>query len=513
MELRIRKEAIVIDENKQTHIQESTETQDEKLTNEELVKKYKAFALRAVKELQKIATTIKGYSQSDIRNIVNNPENYQIQLIDLSHFMYRRSGLFRRVIDYFVDNVMYLPNIDTEVINDKFYKVKPDMLKRNWINFAGAISKLNLEKEMRDIFIRVFLEDAYFGYILETPEGECFLYPLPSSWCSVRKTYNGVLIYGINAQAVSQQDREKLPEEIQRLLNQSTTAQDAYVYPEPDRCFCIKYNSQFTYLYPPLFDLLRDVVDIDDYRELAKAKTESDNYNLLALEIPTGDDKLDDLMFTDDVIWPTYNMARNVLPSSFGVIASALPVKEIQWRSNATAEKNKVQDAIDNFYDCAGIPKALMGSGTSGSIVTMAILNDATVLFKLYRQIEKIVNLRMTVSGYVYPSYKLVFKMLDITYLTQKDAIEKELKLANASVPNKARLAASTGMSPAKMLGNDHMENTVLEIGLNWTPLKSSYTQSSNTGGRPSNESIGETVTEITETGIDNEGNNPDNRI
>ena len=64
------------------------------------------------------------------------------------------------------------------------------------------------------------------------------------------------------------------------------------------------------------------------------------------------------------------------------------------------------------------------------------------------------------------------------------------MKLAQASIPNKQRLCASTGMSPTAMLGNIMMEQIVFKNVYDlMQPLKSSYVQSgtssSDEGGRP----------------------------
>jgi hypothetical protein len=52
-------------------------------------------------------------------------------------------------------------------------------------------------------------------------------------------------------------------------------------------------------------------------------------------------------------------------------------------------------------------------------------------------------------------------------------------------------------------------------LGHDWTVLKTSHTTSNTnaTGGRPSNDTIGEDISEITEAGVANDSNNPENRV
>ena len=95
----------------------------------------------------------------------------------------------------------------------------------------------------------------------------------------------------------------------------------------------------------------------------------------------------------------------------------------------------------------------------------------------------------MKLRGFIYADYQFTYNILPTTIFDINDFIDKELKLAQVSIPNKARLLSANGINTAKMLGNSLLENNILaDIFDSWCPLKSSYTQSSdvtNEGGRP----------------------------
>ena len=64
------------------------------------------------------------------------------------------------------------------------------------------------------------------------------------------------------------------------------------------------------------------------------------------------------------------------------------------------------------------------------------------------------------------------------------------------------------------MLGNSIVENQVLgDLFDSWQPMKTSYTQSSSDdkGGRPEMDDT--EISDVTQTGRDNESNDPNNRI
>ena len=108
---------------------------------------------------------------------------------------------------------------------------------------------------------------------------------------------------------------------------------------------------------------------------------------------------------------------------------------------------------------------------------------------------------------------QFVYKILDLTVFNRDDLRSAELQMAQNGLPNKSRLCAINGLSPAVMIGNSIIENQVLgDLFDSWQPMKTSYTQSpsDDKGGRPEMDD-GE-ISEVTQTGRDNESNDPDNR-
>lgn len=471
-----------------------------------------AFFKKLDNELDIFKSTFKGYSEKDIDNIINNPQNYQNQIVDLSRFFYRSSGFYQRVIDYFSSMAKYNWMVNTEVKNDGFYSVQQQQLSKNYLDFINQVNKIKIEQDLPKILKTVFLEDAVFGYFLET-DLETTIYYLPSSWCAVRKKISSVLMYGINTRSVPQADLEKLPKELQKVLRGSADI-DGYVYPEPSKSFLIKYNSDLSFLYPPFFSLLKCIVDINDYKLLNKVKTEQDNYNLLSFEIPIDDKEQDSARITGEFLQPFMNSNLANVPKNTGVIVSPVKVTPIDFKTNGTAERDKVRDSISQFYDESGVSQSILASSTSGAELKLSIKSDMTEVFKLYRQIEQLINLKMQLLGINYPSYNFVFSLLDITCYNEDEFAEKQLKFSQASIPNKMKLLSSLGVNPAQLFGNEYMENIVFNLGETWTVLKSSYTQSGETdGGKPSNESQGKGLSKEGEQSVESDANNPDNRI
>ena len=132
-----------------------------------------------------------------------------------------------------------------------------------------------------------------------------------------------------------------------------------------ENSLCLKYHNDFTYLYPTFLGLILDILDIDDVKDLSKAKSEADAYKIVYFKIPTNDD--DQISMGDEIITPFVQMARDILPSSFGVIPSPMDVQLLESKSTVTDDTNKIEQAVENYYGEAGVSKALISSASSGS--------------------------------------------------------------------------------------------------------------------------------------------------
>lgn len=449
-----------------------------------------------------------GFSAKQIQSMVDKPERYGKRIIQLSQFMYLKSGYYKRLINYFVNMVKYCWTVDMEVKDSKYSKVSTSAIQNNLVKFIAQVNSFKLEYELPNIFLNVYLNDACFGFLVET-EYDSFIYYLKPECCEIKSTVNGTYSFVVNTGMFSPQKLREMPVELQQIITDAKENSQLQVAIPYDKSICIKYHEGFTFLYPPLFELIASVLLIDDYKALMKAKTQNEAYQLLCMEIPT--DENGQIALGDDMVRPFTQMAQGIVPKTIGILPSPMKVSAIQFKPD-TNEKNKVEIATNNFYDEAGVSQSLLASSGSGSELKISIEADASDLYRTYRQVEKWVNLQAKLRGHIYPSYNFNFSMLDVTVYNQSELINREMKLAQVSAPNKMKLMATSGVNPAKLLGNDFMENTVLQLGSNWMPLNTSFTQSAGeNNGRPQ-----KSETDLSPAGEQtrkDEGNDKGNRI
>lgn len=405
--------------------------------------------------------------------------------------------------------------VDMATKLDNSYSTNPRTIRSNYFKYVAQVNKFKLDNRITDILRKLFVEDACFGFVTET-DVDTSIFFIDPKYCEIESLTNGcVFQYAINRSLISNSYYETLPSELQQLLDSSKETQLNNMVVVPyENSFCIKYNNDFTYLYSPMFGIISAILDIDDFKDLAKAKTEADAYKLVCLEIPINDDG--QMSMGDEIVVPFTEMTKNVCPSSWGVVPSPMKMTLLESKSTASDDSNKVEDAVENYYTEAGISKALISSASSGSELKYSIKVDSSDIYRIYRQIESWVDLQMKLRGYIYKSYQFEYSILPTTIFDINDFIDKELKLAQVSVPNKGRLLAADGINTAKLLGNTLLENVVLaDVFESWTPLSTSYTQSgssdvTNQGGRPEmNED------DLTDSGTqtrENDDNNKANR-
>lgn len=457
------------------------------------------------------------YSRCEIEQMAEHPEFYGRRIVNLSQYMYLKSGYYKRLIDYFVNQAKLNYTIDTQALKlGMISNNKPDTIKKNYISFAAQAEKFGLQNEIHNILKRLYRDDACFAYVLENESGISYYYFDPLV-CHISKLVNGkVYQFDIDIPLAGKFGYiELFPAEIQLMIEEAQNKGLTRLEIPMDKCLCIKYNNDFPYLYPPFFMMIADILLIDEYKDLAKAQSINDAYKILTLKIPTKDGEI---TLDDGLISTFVGSVFDTVQNNIGVITTPFDMATEEFSSSNADDRDTVSDAISWAFKNVGVSEALMSGASSGSELKLSVTNDSGDLFRIYRMIEDWIALQMHIRGFVYPNYEFVYKILDMTIFNEKDFISNELQMAQNGLPNKSRLASANGMSPAVMIGNSVVENEILkDMFDNWNVLKSTYTTSSsdtssdNEGGRPVKDDAD--VTAVTEVQRENDSNNTENRI
>lgn len=455
-----------------------------------------------------------GFSRQQIINMATSPEYYGSQILRLMDYMYQKSGYMKRLIDYFSNMPKLNFFIDKEITDVSLFKTNQTTLKKSYIKFATQASKFNLSNSIHDIAKRLYLNDVCYAFVVES-DLEISYFFLDPRFCQITKIVNGnIYEFAINRSLITSSYYETIPLELQMILDQSKEVSNNNLVDVPyENSFCIKYNNNFLHLFPPFFPMIADILLIDEYKDLAKSKAVNDAYKLLVLPIPMNNDG--EITMDDGNLSPYVSTALQVVQENIGVLPYPGEVKSVEFSSSNSDDRDKVSDAVSQMYANMGVSEALMSGASSGSELKLSITNDSADIFRIYRMLENWIMLQFRLRNYIYSSYQFVYKIMDMTIFNETDVINRELKLAQASVPNKERLSSACGMTPSAMIGNTLFEELFKDDVFNlWQPLKSSHTASgdqSDEAGRPTKD--GTEVDKGVEQQQENESNDTDNRI
>lgn len=498
-----------------------TNSEGKKVFNLIKFKKYITTELSYQNFYDRFNRSYMNYSRCEIEQMAEHPELYGRRIVDLSQYMYLKSGYYKRLIDYFVNQVKLNYTIDTQALKPgMIINNKPDTIKKNYISFAAQSEKFGLQNEIHNILKRLYRDDACFAYVLENESGISYYYFDPLV-CHISKLVNGkVYQFNIDIPLAGKLGYiELFPAEIQLMIEEAQNKGLTRLEIPMDKCLCLKYNNDFPYLYPPFFMMIADILLIDEYKDLAKAQSINDAYKILTLKIPTKDGEI---TLDDGLISTFVGSVFDTVQNNIGVITTPFDMATEEFSSSNADDRDTVSDAISWAFKNVGVSEALMSGASSGSELKLSVTNDSGDLFRIYRMIEDWIALQMHIRGFVYSNYEFVYKILDMTIFNEKDFISNELQMAQNGLPNKSRLASANGMSPAVMIGNSVVENEILkDMFDSWIPLQTSYTMSGNgsssnsgsetVGGRPVKDDAD--VTAVTEVQRENDSNNTENRI
>ena len=463
-----------------------------------------------------IISKVGEYDRDEIISYLSSPQDYEKQLRELSRYLENTSFMYKRIINYLPSIGMDCPVVVPAQV-DKF-ETKRENIAKNYYKAVAYLDMLNISHEFVKVKRTVFREDVFYGIEYEDEKNNSYyIKQLNPDFCRISSVEDACYNFEFDFSFFDNDDDEET------LLNTYETivpsffrsgytkykGNSDYQWQEvpSDKSICIKLQEDLPYCYPYFVSAALDVVDIQDYKNLEKVSAEQNNYRLLAFEIPRmggSNGKPDNFEVKASTALQFYNMARQSIDESIGTFITPMPVKDISFK-DANNTKNKVKDAVQNFYDTIGVTDMLFNGGDNSTSTKYSIKTDEAILFQLNRSLERWLNrkFKRRFNG----MFKI--KLIDVTGYSKEEVIQQLKEAATLGVPTKMSLAEVTNQSsPLEISGLTFLENDILELHEKWIPLSTSYTQSAteeDEGGRPEVDD-----TELSETGEstrENDGN------
>lgn len=443
------------------------------------------------------------YTKDDITKYLSNPYTYEDQLRDAVIYIYGASSHFRRLIQYFTSltDLAYVVSpfrIDPKTANAK-------SVNRNYRKVLNIMSAMNPKTQFPKIVTVCLREDTFYGTLWVTNDSAT-IQQLPSDYCAISSIEGNVpnVTFNFSYFDSRQEMLEYYPEEFRRKYDvYRSNRMSRWIELDCPNSFAIKCNNDILdYSIPPFAGILREVYELEDYKQLKLSKTELENYAMVVMTL--GIDADGNWQMDLDKAKEFWRNLDSVLPEEIGSVLTPMPVDKISFEKSNTANTDTVAEAEQNLFSEAGVSSLLFNnSKASANALSLSIKADQAITYGIVKSIEDMVNRFIQYQSYG-KNFKVTF--LDVSPFNRKEVGDMYLKAAQYGLPTVSMYAASQGLGQAELDSMNFLENEVLEIKKLFIPLQGSSTMSSSTtesegatdeGGAPPKD-----ADDLTESGI-----------
>ena len=450
-------------------------------------------------------------SMRDIEIALKYPKQGWKILLSLSEQLMRISPHYFRMNNLYSNMPVFCWWIDLYDVKES---AKVDNIKKVYAALAAKLESMNLKHEFSKIMKVLPYQDIYCGLVFEN-QSDFFFQQIDYKVCELYQIQDGLYNFRIDLTQIKAQNLDAYPDYVQRAYlelreaTQNGQIKSQWYEPPADKQICLKLNSQWTFPYPILIGLIKDILDLDVYKKLKLQSARTDNYKAIAVEVPIDENTVDKPLLTPETLGIFAEINRESMTDDIGLLhtlgSDATPISFKD--SNNT--RNNVSDAVDEIYNSSGITKELYNGGSSGTAVTFSIENDSGFVYGLYRQFERWTNRFIKIRKYNKSAFKFFFYLLDVTIFNRDNVSKKYKEAASLGVTVIDKWLATLDMTPSRTLGSFTVHKDIFDFQNNFVPLKSSFNSSEDDGavGRPSASSKGETLDESGEKTKDSDSN------
>lgn len=420
------------------------------------------------------------YTKDDITQYLSNPYTYQKQLRQAITYIYGASSHFRRLIQYFtgLSDLAYVVSpyrIDPRTANVK-------SVNRNYRRVLNAMSAMEVRSQFPKILTVCLREDTFYGTMWVTNDN-ITIQQLPADYCNISTIEGNVLNVTFDFSYFDSRSQflDYYPQEFRTkyAVYQSNRMQRWQELDSPTS-FAIKCNSDILeYPLPPFAGILREVYDLEDYRQLKLTKTSLENYAMLVMTL--GIDDNGNWQMDLDKAKEFWRNLDSVLPEEVGSVLSPMPINKISFEKTNTGDTDTISDAEQNLFTAAGVSSQLFNNEkASSNALLLSIKADQAITFGIVKSIEDAVNRYIQAQSWG-KNFKVTF--LDCSPFNRKELGDGYLKACQFGIPMVSYYAASQGLNQAELDCMSFLENDVLGLSQMFRPLQSSSTMSSADGG------------------------------
>lgn len=450
-------------------------------------------------------------SLKDVELALKYPKQGWKILLRISEQLMRVSPHYYRMNKLYSNMPCFCWWIDLYDVKDT---AKVEVVKKSYSAIAAKLEGMNLKHEFSKIMEVIPHQDIYCGLVFEN-QSDFFFQQIDYNICELYQIQDGLYNFRIDLTGIKAQNLTAYPDYVQQAYldlrdgKANVNVRGQWYIPPADKQICLKMNSQWTFPYPILISLIKDILDLEVYKKLKLQSARTDNYKAIAVEVPIDENTVDKPLLTPETLGIFAEINRESMTDDIGLLhtlgSGATPISF----KDSSNTRNNVSDAIDELYNSSGTTKELFNGSSSGTAVTFSIENDSGFIYGLYRQFERWMNRFIKIRKYNKPAFKFFFYLLDITIFNRDNVSKRYREAVSLGVTCIDRYLATLDLTPSRTLGSFVTHHDIFKFNENFIPLQTSYNSSvdNNENGRPSNKSKGETLDEAGEKTEDLDSN------
>ena len=447
----------------------------------------------------------------DIELALKHPKQGWRILLSVSDTLMKVSPHYFRMNNLYSNMALFCWWVDLYDVKEN---AKIENIKKTYSALAAKLESMNLKHEFSKIMKVIPYQDIYCGLVFEN-QSDFFFQQIDYRICELYQIQDGLYNFRIDLTQIKGENISAYPDYVQQafvdlrdnIANPNISGQ--WYTPPADKQICLKLNSQWTFPYPILIGLIKDILDLDVYKKLKLQSARTDNYKAIAVEVPIDESTVDKPLLTPETLGIFAEINRESMTDDIGLIhtlgSDATPISFKD--SNNT--RNNVSDAVESLYDSSGISKENFNGSSSATALSYSVANDAGFVYGLYRQFERFINRWIKIRRYNKPNFKFLFYLLDTTIYNQDDVIARYKDGISMGATVISQYMAALGTTPSRTLGSYIVHEDIFDFRNHFIPLQTSYNSSvdSSSAGRPTAEESGNVISESGEKTRDTDGN------
>lgn len=411
------------------------------------------------------------YSKDDIQTYLANPYTYEKQIRQAVTYIYGASSHFRRLIQYFTGLTILAYIVEPYKIDPKKANIKT--INSNYRKVLNTLSSMSIKTQFPKILTVCLREDVFYGTLWVTNDN-ITVQQLPSDYCSISTIEGNVpnVTFDFSYFDSRASLLDYYPAEFKKKYSvYQSNRMTKWIELDSPTSFAIKCNNDILeYALPPFVGLLRELYDIEDYKQLKMSKTALENYAMLAMTLPM--DKDGNWGIDLDRAKDFWRNLDEVLPEEVGSVLTPMPINKIDFEKSNTGDTDTVSDAEQHLFTAAGVPSLLFNNEkASANALLLSIKADQAITYGIVKSIEDVVN-RFIQSQSYGKNFKVNF--LDVSPYNSKEVGDAYLKAASYGFPTLSAYAASQGIGQAEMDAMSFLEGSVLNLQKMFKPIQSS---------------------------------------